>query len=474
MKYKYKLFFILFLLLGVLLRFVNLGQTARFTRDEASDLNRIHQYWVDKKLTLVGPISADNKKVFSSLTYYMLMPFAVAGDFNPLSVVYGTAFWGLLSLLILLLINHKINKKHFFLVSLLLVSWRPLIVSSRWAWNPHFVIFWISAGILLYFYKTWLSFLAAGFLFSLSIHHHYVSFAAVGIFIFANFLNYLKQKKPGLSLSMVLGFIFGIIPFILFDLRHPPGLFFGKYLRLSGTPDIDPRLSSDWFRKLSQAFFETFKLLGIKWQWLAVIVGSLVFWLLIRDFKKKYKRAVIFSLAFISQILVTLVLNNYWERYFYPGLPFFFVWLTLPRKKIGTLVSRILIIIFIAGSLINLPQEIIHTQVQPSINSLNAIVDKIEEIAEDKNIEKTNLAVLSSPDNEPFGDIYRYVLNIRGIDVDLIGDYTISDKTFIISTAELDVLLEDESSIMDRFKDVGTIEEYPIENYDWKVYWFQF
>jgi hypothetical protein len=474
MKSKYKLFLIFFLIFGILFRFVNLGRTARFTRDEASDLNRIHQYWQDKKLTLVGPISADNKKVFSSLTYYMLMPFAVVGDFNPLSVVYGTAFWGVLSLVILFLINYKVNKEYFFLAGLLLLIWRPLLVSSRWAWNPHFVIFWISAGILFYFYKTWFSFLIAGFLLSLSIHHHYISFAAVGIFIIANFFNYLKQKKIGLSLSMAIGFIPGIIPFILFDLRHPPGLFFGKYLKLSGTPDIDPSLSSDWFRKLSQAFFETFKLLGIRWQWLAVIVGGLVFWLLIRDFKKKYLPAIIFSLAFISQILVTLVLRDYWERYFYPGLPFLFVWLILPRKKIGGLISKILIIIFLVGSIFNLPQELIYTQVQPNINTLNAVVDKIVEVAEDKNIEKTNLAVLSSPDNEPFGDIYRYVLNIRGIDLDLIGDYTISDKIFIISTAELDLLLEDDSSIMDRFKKVGTIEKYPIENYDWKVYWFQF
>ena len=83
--------FILALLVVTLLftRLYNLDKTARFIWDESSDLVNIHEIYVDKNITLIGPISEDGSKVFGSLTYYMLLPFAIAGNFDPVSTAYG-------------------------------------------------------------------------------------------------------------------------------------------------------------------------------------------------------------------------------------------------------------------------------------------------------------------------------------------------------------------------------------------------
>lgn len=97
----------LFVIMVVFTRFYNLDITARFTQDESSDLVRMHQYWTEKKISLVGPISSDNSKVFSSLTYYMVMPFAATTGFEPIGPVYGTAFWGSITAFLLIWIVLK-------------------------------------------------------------------------------------------------------------------------------------------------------------------------------------------------------------------------------------------------------------------------------------------------------------------------------------------------------------------------------
>jgi len=142
---------ILFLLLFT--RFYNLERTARFIWDESSDLVRMHQIYIDRNLTLIGPISEDGNKVFSSLTYYLLLPFTVMGGFHPVSPVYGTAFWGTFTVILLLILVRRLteNKIIFYLTAVLLVVWHPLIETSRWAWNPNLIPFWTAFGLLMFY-----------------------------------------------------------------------------------------------------------------------------------------------------------------------------------------------------------------------------------------------------------------------------------------------------------------------------------
>jgi len=74
---KNKIIFAILIVILFLSRFYNLEKTVKINRDEASDLVKIHQYWVEKKISLVGPISENGNMVYSSLSYYLVMPFAV-------------------------------------------------------------------------------------------------------------------------------------------------------------------------------------------------------------------------------------------------------------------------------------------------------------------------------------------------------------------------------------------------------------
>ncbi|MDO8609576.1 MAG: hypothetical protein Q7R95_03430, partial [bacterium] len=81
---KYTLIF-LGIILIIFSRFYNLERNFKFNRDESSDLVKMHQYWVDKKISLIGPISEDGNLVYSSLSYYLEMPFAVLFKFSAVS-----------------------------------------------------------------------------------------------------------------------------------------------------------------------------------------------------------------------------------------------------------------------------------------------------------------------------------------------------------------------------------------------------
>ena len=102
---------IIFLFLLIFSRFYNIPFTARFTEDESGFLVRVHEIYQERKITLVGQVNEQGTKVFGSLSVYLLLPFAFLGKFNPISVFYGAAFWGVITGIVLLYLSLLINKK---------------------------------------------------------------------------------------------------------------------------------------------------------------------------------------------------------------------------------------------------------------------------------------------------------------------------------------------------------------------------
>ena len=220
----------IFLLGLIVTRFWNLESNGVFFWDQAVELSRIHQYYVEKTLTLVGPISEDNTLVYSSLNDYMLMPFAVIGRFDPLSITWGAAFWGFLTAILIFLLVSKINRKFLLMITVLIMIWFPLIEASHSYWNPYLVPFWIAIGLLLFQFKNSWSYFAAGLAFGLSIHNHYLAIIAVATFISLASLSLVRQKKFLHLILIFAGLAAALAPFFIFDFLHPPGLFLTRAL----------------------------------------------------------------------------------------------------------------------------------------------------------------------------------------------------------------------------------------------------
>jgi len=450
---NYKLLFI-FLTFLVFTRFYNLQNTTRFIWDESSDLVKIHQYFIEKKITLVGPVSEDGNKVFSSLTYYLLMPFTILRNFDPLSPAIGSAFFGVITGLLFFLLLKKINPKlpaYYYLI--LILFWFPLIETSRWAWNPNFIPFWTVLALLVYQKQTNWSFFLTGLILGLTIHHHYLALFSIGAFSLVVFIQTFKKKQLINFFLYGFGIFLTILPFVLFDLRHPPGLFLTRILFFN-----QAEIKFD-FLYLVNKFIENIKQILFYFtqsKILSFILGGLTASLLVMDIKAK-SRSLNYALPWLFQILALSFIVNVYNHYFLPSLIFFIVWLLYPREKNAFLVVKTSLVVLTLGAVFSINHQLTNKNWQTDIPSVRAITNLIVKTIDTEDLKNNNLAVLVSPDNNIYGRRFRDLLLIKNINLNTKEEYQISDHLFVISTGDENQIRNDPAIEVSNFRN-GSLE----------------
>ncbi len=476
MTTKDKWLLTLFFVLVVFTRFYNLTATARFTQDESSDLARMHEYYEDRRLSLVGPISSDRSKVFSSLGYYMLMPFAVAFHFTPVSPVYGMAFLGVLTAIFMFLLARAVNKKKLVLASILIIVWFPLVLMSRWAWNPHFVVFWGSLALLIYQYRRYfgnLAYFLLGLFFALMFHHHYVAVMSTAPFLFFISLPLIKQKKFKPVLYLLVGYILPHLAFILFDIKNPPGLFFGRYLTKGKTPHLEHQVTvmilwSNLVRNI-KVFFSAL----IQSIYLQVLFTLSFITLILIELKNKTYQTLTWIVPATTIIFVGVFLDDFQIRYVFSSLIFIFVWLLLPRsKKLPNLLATISIYILIIGSLFSLKSQLTESEVQPTMKVFTQASEIISRTIKENKLNNVNVAALASKDDAPLAERYRDYIRMNHVGLRGETEYGVSEHLFVVTTADDMGLRNDKSYAMVAFEDKGLRGIFNIEDTNWKVIWY--
>ncbi len=462
----------------VFTRYYNLSSTARYTNDEASDLAHIYQLGQSFKITLVGPISSDNSKVFGSLTYYLQLPFVMAFNYSAVSPAIGTAFWSVITALLMVHLTLKMNRSLRYWMWGLVLVWYPLVETGRWAWNPHFILLWIFAGLIAFLINKRWSMYLAGLLMGLSFHHHYVAIVALFGFFLTQTVA-LTHKTKGLikdTFIKILLFAAGIgsalLPFVVFDLRHPPGLFFTRYLSSGSIPHVASSSADSFIVKFAQVLSGSagYLVANSHFVWL---FGVLVVMALVLDFRNN-RKAIWWLLPVLVQLLGMSVLDQYASRYFLPAIPFFIYWLLIPRKNaFSQLLIKLVMAVMILSSLVQLPSLLTQTRVQPSPAAAEKIIQTIRVGMSQHPTVDINLAVLSSPDSAPLGDSYRLVLGMYGISLKQPSEYDTTSRLIVISTADETTLRQDKSAAMVYFKEVPLEKIDEIDQTGWKVYWFQ-
>ena len=180
-KFRFLLFALLILAIGFT-RLYNLPKTIRYHHDDSRNLRDMHQIYVTRDLTLIGPISGDKSIIYPSLSFYMLLPFAAIGNFEPTAPPFGAAFYGMLTALLIIYLVSKVNAFFVIPTTLLVIIWFPLIDSSRIPWNPHLVPFIQVLAVLVFLKKGRIFKFISGMLFGLTFHLHY--FSVVSTFVF--------------------------------------------------------------------------------------------------------------------------------------------------------------------------------------------------------------------------------------------------------------------------------------------------
>ncbi len=456
-------------------RTYNLDQTARFTQDESSDLARMRNYYQEKKITLVGPISSCNTKVFSSLSYYMVMPMAALANFDPIGPVYGTAFWGIMTAVLLLILTKKINPDKTIIMALLLIVWYPLLEMSRWAWNPHFVVFWAALGLLAYEFRTRLKnwgFFFTGLFLGFLFHHHYLSFFPTATVIAFITLDLFKKRSFKASAFLVTGYIIPHLPFLLFDLRHPPGLFITRYLLSGETPHVEQGLKisalvTNLWRNW-QSFLNSIVVQKIPQYLLGIGIPLLA----IFDLKNKSFNKVRWLAPALVTIVAGVFLNEFPVRYIYPALTFFLFWILLPRKDdISQLTADFLILTILISALFSVYSQLT-TPTNPDLYSFTKASKFIEQTIKEHNLDNANVAALASRDPAPLADTYRDVVRMNGAGLRASSEYELSEHLFVVSTSSKDIVRQDESYAMIAFEDAHLKETFNIPDSEWRVHWF--
>lgn len=470
-----KFLLVVFIILVLFTRFFNLDGTARFTRDESSDLARMYEYYQNRQISLVGPISSEKDKVFSSLSYYMIMPFAILMDFTPVSVVYGMAFFGVITAALLLLLVRSINKNLIVPAGILIIIWLPLLIMSRWAWNPNFVVFWSALALLLYEYRKTLgktSYLIMGMALGAMFHHHYVAIVTTAPFLFFISWPLIQKKQYKEFVLLIVGYILPHLLFVLFDLKNPPGLFFGRYLLTGNTPHVEYALTLPvalqhlWRNSL--VYCATF----IQNSFLQIIFFASLISLILKEFKMNTLRTATWIIPSITIIFAGIFLNDFQTRYVFSSIILIFVFLLIPRKeKVNNLLARIALIALILGSLLTLKSQLTIAQVQPNMRVVTRASQIIIETIDSQKLNNANIAALSSPDSAPLGEKYRDYIKMRGTKLREASEYDVSEHLFVVSTKTNEILRDDESYAMLAFRDKKLRGVFDIES-EWKVFWY--
>lgn len=474
-KFRFRIL-ILFLLLLSASRLYNLDATARFTRDESSDLARMHEYWNAKKITLVGPISNDNVKVFGSLTYYMLMPFAVMGNFSPVSTAYGAAFWGIITGILLLLISWRIYPKLTPIAAVLIIVWYPLLESSRWAWNPHLMPVWLAGGVvlLLLFKHRLVTQFAAGVCFGLALHNHYIAAIPVFAYLATTSFPLIRNRKWIFLLSLWLGFVFSLLPFVIFDLRHPPGLFISAYIG-NRTPHVQSIDSLTSFLSLLGRNIHISSLAMARTQLWSVSLMFVSLLLISMDVYKKQFKILAWLIPVFALIGAGVFLEGFETRYFFAGIVFFFIWIFERRKGLSGFVQIAIVTVLIISSLATSMNLMTKPQLPPSTRVISSASEAIISILnENPEIKNANITTDMSEDMDMLSEKYRDYLSIRGISFRAASEYDVSEHLFVITQADEASVRKSESYPLLVFGDqqVRGVREIPDTN--WRVFWFSY
>lgn len=471
MKTKLIIIFTLLLIAALAFtRFYNLPATSRFTRDESSNLMDMHRIFVEKKLTLVGPIDVANYIIYPSLTFYMLMPFAIIGKFSTFSPAYGTAFYGILFALLIAYLTKLKNTKLLLPISILLVVWYPLVESSRWAWNPHLVPFVTALGLILWLRKEWWLKFFAAICFGLAFHLHYYSLVSSAVFLTISCLFLIKEKRIKEVLLATVGFVITIIPFVIFDLRNPPGLFFGRFLHNNLVSENFSTKVARFGTTIPQNIEKALTYLAQN-PILAIIVGILILTIFVIDIKNKNK-SFIYFLPFVIQIIAIALLPDFAGRYVLLGITFLLAWIIEPRKGISNNLSKLLIIILIIGSLLHINDLLTKPQIEPGAGIVEYASQDIADSIKSRDLKNVNLAILDSPDPDPLGITYRQTLLVKEVRFLNEGQYGITDNLFVVSTSSESKIRSDQASIINGFRKGKLVEVKDISGTNWRVYLF--
>lgn len=213
------------------LRTYRLGDLLAFYYDQGRDAKIIWDLWHNGKFFLIGPVTGLAGIFLGPFYYYLIAPFYLIGQGNPVYPSVFLSFLVTLSILLIYFLGKKFHSKEAGLFAAFLATFsRSLVGAGRWLSNPtplfltSALLVWSMWEIASGKSKGW--WIVASFLIGISLHFEAAS-AIFYIPMFVVFAIWQRKNLPSLKGFILSGLAFfaTLLPQIAFNFRHGNILF---------------------------------------------------------------------------------------------------------------------------------------------------------------------------------------------------------------------------------------------------------
>jgi 4-amino-4-deoxy-L-arabinose transferase-like glycosyltransferase len=366
--------------------------------------------------TEIGAGVAGISGIFQGPIYYYLLtiPFILFGG-NPVGGVYLMLFFGLLSIIFGFYFGRKLFGNLGGVILVLLMSISPALISqSRFLWSPNPpTLFILLSFYFIYLFskkKNVYVFIAA--FFSGFIYNFELAIAvpmSLTLLIYSVFI-FRNKIKP--YFYLILGFVLGYLPMILFEIRHGlmglKGLF--NYILNSNTTIgvLNINLINEHFSSFLYNFKDAFPYNNVIFSALFFIILIFLFVFLIKrekDVKLKQFLTYLIILFLVNIFVFSFLKNTVWNYYLTDIslaylIIFTYVIITLYKKKyfkLCFLLFSIFIFFILLGSYSAIKTSIYDYSDYGGTAKLQGKIDAIDYIYKDAKNKKFNLLIFSPP-----------------------------------------------------------------------------
>lgn len=334
LKDPYLRAFLLLWVIGACIRLINFPGFVTFLGDQGRDVIILKRIVTFEHLPAVGATSSVGGVFLGPFYYYLIAPWLLLFNFNPIGPAVGVAILSLVSIIVIYFMTWDLfNKQIALIVSILFLFTHVIVEAARFSWNPNLLPYF--SFFTIYFFikalktnKKMFYFVSGAFL-SMCMQLHYITLALCAPLALAGILSIFKTKKPMRRIFQLiilcLGFVTISAPLIIFDIRH--GLI--NYHSFTKVVFNSDGTGQSWFDikglVLSFAQFQSYLITFKIGESIAITILLGVVALTIYSFSKNKKIAFI-SLTFIFGFFMTHHFTGQKLSHYFGALyPYYFI-----------------------------------------------------------------------------------------------------------------------------------------------------
>jgi len=215
---------ILILLISAFFRLYKISSYMEWLGDQGRDAIIMRDFLKHGNLFFIGPPTSVGNMYLGPWYYYLVAPFLLLFNFNPVGPSVLVALLGVLTTYLLYFVGKKWFNQSVGIISALLFAISPVAIKyNTFSWNPNvmplFSLLFIYFFFTAIFDKKYNYFIFASLAFIGCINSHYFALALLPFVGLYWFFTYKKEYwKPTLLATAI--FLISLTPQVLFDVKH--------------------------------------------------------------------------------------------------------------------------------------------------------------------------------------------------------------------------------------------------------------